>query len=265
MTDERLYRDGPPCGLGTTDKYATPGCGAEDAPDRTMLGASQKEWFLDRVTGSSRTWKIWGNETMLMQFKLLNSYVNQMGRGRLAAILEGELSQSAQEELLPSGGSVYVNLDQWDGYRAERREISRAVKAGGVENFVTITGDLHTYIAGYLKEDFDDPLEDPVGVCFMAGSVTSSNLVELAIRTGLPSPSAEDLSAAFKASNPHIEFFNSETHGYNVIEVTPEYLTCTMKVVNTIRAPEAVLNTMRVFRVPAGEVKIQESLVQSPA
>ena len=43
MTDERLYRDGSPCGLGTTDKYFTPGCGNEKSPDRTMLGASQKE------------------------------------------------------------------------------------------------------------------------------------------------------------------------------------------------------------------------------
>ncbi len=266
MTDERLYRDGPPCGLGTTDKYATPGCGAEEAPGRTMLGAPQKDWFLDKVTGSSGTWKVWGTETRVVQLKLLNSYANQLDRSRLAAALEGEGKPlQTPEEPLPSGGSVYVNLDQWDGYQAERREISRAIKDAGVENFVTITGDLHTYVAGYLKENFDDPLEAPVGVCFMAGSVTSSNLVELAARTGLPLPSAEDLSAAFKASNPHIEFFNSETHGYNVVEVTPEYLECTMKAVNTIQAPEALLNTMRVFRVLAGTVEIRESLAQSPS
>ena len=71
----------------------------------------------------------------------------------------------------------------------------------------------------------------------MAGSVTSLNLVELATRVGAPAPPAEDLSAAFKASNPHIEFFNSETHSYNVMEVTPEQLTCTMKAVNTIQVP----------------------------
>ena len=265
MTDERLYRDGPPCGLGTADKYLTPGCGDEEAPGRTMLGETQKEWFLDRVMNSSRLWKIWGNETMVMQLKLLNSYVNAVGRERLAAALEGktELPQYPADQL-PSDASVYVNLDQWDGYQAERREIAGAVKAGGVENFVTITGDLHTYLAGYLKENFDDPADEPIGTCFMAGSVTSSNLVELATRVGIPAPTAEDLSAAFKASNPHIEFFNSSTHGYNVVEVTPEQLTCTMWAVNTIRFPEAALYPLRQFRVPAGSVEIQETLVRSP-
>jgi alkaline phosphatase D len=261
MTDERLYRDGPPCGLGTTDKYVTPGCGNEEAPDRTMLGATQKEWFLDKVTNTPRLWKIWGNETMLMQFKLLNTYVNALGRDRLAATLEGtEPPQGAQQDLLPASGSVYVNLDQWDGYQAERREIARRIKDENVKNFVTITGDLHTYLAGYLKEDFDDPLDEPIGTCFMAGSVTSSNLVELATRVGIPAPTAEDLSAFFKASNPHLEFFNSSTHGYNVLEVTPEELTCTMWAVNTIRFPEAALYPLRRFTVPVNEALI----VQSP-
>ena len=109
-----------------------------------------------------------------MQLKLLNSYIEAVGQERLAAMIEEDSEpQSSQEgRSLESDGSVYVNLDQWDGYQAERREIAREIKAKNVKNFVTITGDLHSYTAGYLKENFDDPLEEPIGTCFMAGSVT---------------------------------------------------------------------------------------------
>jgi phosphodiesterase/alkaline phosphatase D-like protein len=62
-----------------------------------MLGRRAAELVLDQVTSADQTRKVWGNETMVMQFKLLNYY------------LEDRTD-------LPEGGSVYVNLDQWDGY-----------------------------------------------------------------------------------------------------------------------------------------------------
>ena len=33
----------------------------EAAPPRTILGATQKAWFLDQLRASKATWKIWGN------------------------------------------------------------------------------------------------------------------------------------------------------------------------------------------------------------
>ena len=56
-----------------------------------------------------------------------------------------------------------MSLEQWDGYQSERRRITRRVRDDdtlpgprGIENFVTITGDIHSYLAGYVKENFDD-------------------------------------------------------------------------------------------------------------
>ncbi len=48
VTDERLYRDGPPCGLDTTDRLLTTGCGdtGEEAEGRTMLGETQLQYFI---------------------------------------------------------------------------------------------------------------------------------------------------------------------------------------------------------------------------
>jgi alkaline phosphatase D len=163
---------------------------------------------------------------------------------------------------------VYVNLDQRDGFQAERREITQALldanEGRRVENFVVITGNLHSYIAGYVRENYDptppvpeteaagdpNPTNRPLGTCFVCGSVTSSNLVELAVGAGNADfPQVDErflesedglsaLQSAFQEpSNPHIEFFNSSTHGYNVMEVTREKLTCTMFGVETTQQP----------------------------
>lgn len=37
MTDERLYRNGPPCGVTKLDRSLTAGCAARNDPSRTML------------------------------------------------------------------------------------------------------------------------------------------------------------------------------------------------------------------------------------
>jgi alkaline phosphatase D len=256
ITDERLYRNGPPCGLETSRRYVTPGCGRERAPGRTMLGATQKEFFLNKITNSRSTWKIWGNEVQFMQTKVLNTFLGA-ARGILPDVHPSDLLDG-----------IYLTLDQWDGYQAERAEIARRIRRAGVKNFVIITGDIHSFAAGYAKEDYDNPSNEPpnaVGVCFVGGSVTSSNLYEIArlgqSDTGPVVKNPAGLENALRASNPHYEFFNSSTHGYNLIEVTKQELICTMKYVETIREPLENPRTrvLARFRVPSGRVEVQRT------
>jgi phosphodiesterase/alkaline phosphatase D-like protein len=67
----------------------------------------------------------------------------------------------------PGAQAVYVNLDQWDGYQYKRQQIISALKQADVDNFVAITGDLHSFTAGYLYENFHslnnapEPVPDP--------------------------------------------------------------------------------------------------------
>jgi alkaline phosphatase D len=244
LTDERLYRDGPPCGLATQDRYLTPGCPERTNPARSMLGGAQRQWLLDTLTRSSRTWKIWGNQVMVMQFKFTRDHV--------ASLFPA----------LPGAGrsDVFFTIDAWDGYPAERAQLLRALRAAGTRNVVTITGDIHTFIAGYQKEDFEDPQSPPVAPCFVAGSVTSSNFNEI-VTLGLGGqrmPPLAELTAAARTSNPHMEYLNSSGHGYNLVEVSPEALVCTMKSVDTVRQPQANLYTLKVFRVPRDRVVIQD-------
>lgn len=238
VTDERLYRDGPPCGSNQVfGRYFSVGCPAIEDTSRTMLGAVQKQWFLDQVKGSTATWKLWANEVMLMQLKV--------------------------------AFAIYVDLDQWDGYGKERQAILDAIHSAGVKNFVALTGDLHTFLAGYLKSNFDNIFASPMGIELMVGSISSANLEEdLVSSVDLPScplpakqfgvlPNA--LEPLIRFNNPHIRYWDSSTHGYAVVTLTPAQLTCVFKAVTTVRSQTANLVTLRTFTVPSGQVKLNQS------
>ena len=228
-TDERLYRDGPPCGFDTLDRNIADSCAERERADRTMLGVTQRDWFVEKIRSARATWKIWANELMAMQLRFANL----------------------------GSSSLYVSLDQWDGYPAERADILRRIH--GTKNFVAITGDIHSYAAGYLKTDFEQIFSWPTGVEFVGGSVTSANLSEL-VTSQIPLPSEPvpraslnippaAIEAAVRANNPHIQYFNSSTHGYVLLDLSHFSLTCTMKQVSTVREPTATSSVLRTFVV----------------
>ena len=231
-TDERLYRDGPPCGGDTELRYLTLRCAEAERASRTMLGMTQRDWLLDTVRNSTATWKIWANEVTAMQMKV---------------------------------GAAFVTLDQWDGYPAERANILSNIGMYGVKNFIAITGDIHSFIAGYLKPNFDDASE-PVGVELVVGSISSANLTELALSlvplpsaplpVPIPTPPGVGVESLLMASNPHMRFFNSSTHGYCLMDVGQDGVTCTMKAVTTIRQPQAELYTLKTFLIRKDSVKL---------
>ena len=128
-----------------------------------------------------------------------------------------------------------------------------------------------------------NPTNRLASTCFVCGSVTSSNLVELVtsagngdrvpqVREGLLD--SEDglslLQSAFQeGSNPQIEFFNSSTHGYNIMEVTQERLTCTMFGVETTQQPpqngQPRKSVLARFEVPNGLGQLQRTdIVPTP-
>ncbi|MBW4641703.1 MAG: alkaline phosphatase D family protein [Goleter apudmare HA4340-LM2] len=249
LTDERLYRDEPPsCDHSVTQqpryemrqRYLVSDNPQRNETQRTMLGHRQRDWFIQQICNSSCVWKIWGNEVMTMQLKIQSVF---------ATLFLGQKTPD-----------LFINLDQWDGYPAERALLFKAIREAKVKNFVTITGDLHTFVAGYQKLNFDDQSDQPVGVEFVVGSITASTLAERITLNSfnIPLPSIEIVTTLIAASNPHIYYFNSDTHGYNIVEVTPEALICTFKVVTNITKPGSRVTTLKVFRVPRDQVLIED-------
>lgn len=264
VTDERLYRDGPPCGFETFgQRYFTDRCDAAEVPERTMLGQPQRDWFIGKMSGSNAVWKFWANEVMLMQFKILNSALSS----RQSLEAQEKLPVKTREKIaeLQADGifDIFANLDQWDGYPAERAQILNALRQANVKNLVAITGDIHSFLAGYLKSNYDNRSESPVGIELVVGSITSSNFSEIiadALNGVSPtSPPVEvknileflELLATvvILINNPHMAFFNSSAHGYSVIEVNHLAMSCTMKAVSTVQSQTATLRTLQRFTV----------------
>ena len=248
VTDERLYRDGPPCGDVTIgERYETPGCPAQLAPDRTMLGGDQKTWFVKEITHSTATWKLWANEVMCCQYRF-------------------------GPPITPVG--LFFSLDQWDGYPAERAAILGAIEAAGVRNFVALSGDAHLFMASYLKTDFNNLTLAPMGVELMVGPISSGNYLDAGVdQPGLRPASApvaarqmaarnlppDLLEPAILANNPHMQFWNGSSWGYGILTLTPERLRCDFKVVTTVKTTPAPLLHLTTFTVPAGQVLLTQS------
>jgi alkaline phosphatase D len=236
MTDERLFRDPPREAIPTPDNVGP----QYEPPGRTMLGETQREWLVETITGSETTWTVWADEVLTVPFRL--------GSGPL---------------------SVYPVQGGWDGYTRERQRITEAVGAADVENFVTLTGDMHCYVAAYQQTSYPGRVSggegvaqgDRIGVEFMTPAVTSLNAAEALFLTGgwrnrLTEPLLSWLVAAM---NPHIEFFDSHNWGYSVVEFTREDCTYVGYAVDkTDNSPAADRDVVAAYRVPEGVVTLED-------
>jgi len=210
-------------------------------PPQTILGRSQKAWFLDRLRASTATWKIWGNT-------------------------EGTLDFRVDPQNLPSGmtkrwpGSGYAGFGGGDHSTAylERAELYDFVRDHGITGFATVAGDRHSFWAGWAAKTLPPQGFEPVGVVFVTGSISAPGLVEalehklphdhplrplyLADRPdGKPQPAVNillrhgvracleyhrtgDIERARRLSNPqlspHLAFLDMGGHGYATVRVT---------------------------------------------
>jgi alkaline phosphatase D len=221
MTDTRTYRTEQVCqDEGDCTAYQDPV--NDQLPANTMLGPKQKEWLLNGLQESTARWKLWGNQTLMSQFGLTNplNYDNL---------------------------SYLAGYDGWDGYQSERRQILEFVKQHNIDRFVVLTGDLHTYLASWLKLDYEEPhgwwhRDQIVGFELMTPSVTSANFAKALSFTAESQPASERsftdrvyraigslyqkrgrwddvLDHKIKFFNRHFVDFGAIYYGYNVVTI----------------------------------------------
>ncbi|ESP89098.1 alkaline phosphatase D family protein [Candidatus Halobonum tyrrellensis] len=197
VTDHRFYRDGPPPDALSLFG-ATFGLGREGAPDRSMLGADQFDWFDRRVREADGRWLGWVSAVTSVPFRV--------GAGRL---------------------SVYPKADStWDGFPAERRRAFDAL-ADADPSVVTVSGDLHSYVVG--TQLTEGTRGDAVGTEFMGPAMTSVNIAEsLGVAEGLAGRLTRALfGRGVPAMNPQTAFFDTHDWGYAVVEFSRESCTYT--------------------------------------
>jgi alkaline phosphatase D len=215
----------------------------KDKPPQTILGATQKAWFKDRLRASSATWKIWGSS-------------------------QATLEQRADPENLPAGltkqkwpAGRFANVQGGDfgSAWAERGEIYDLVRDANITGFAIVSGDLHSFWAGYASAQLPPGKFEPVGLSFTGGSMSSVGGGEaneyvikkdnkfrplyLADRPGVAKPECTydmmlrhgvrscfeyaksfDRAKALALSNPdlapHLTFVDIGGHGYATVRLT---------------------------------------------
>ena len=217
-----------------------------DSQPRTLLGAEQKTWFLKQLATSKATWKLWANTVATFDMR-------------------------ADPQNLPKGLTVpwpgqgyagFARTDHSTTY-AERAEIYSFVEQQRVSGFATLSGDRHSFWAGYSAAYLPPKAFKPVGVNFVVGSISSPGMVEAfeyilpkvhplrslylidrrdrthpeasmnllfrhGVRTCLDYAEHGDLSRAKALKNPgnapHVEFVDMGGHGYGIVHVSAQRL-----------------------------------------
>jgi alkaline phosphatase D len=159
----RDYVNGhPPEKLVFGDKSIANYCAAE--PPQSMLGAQQKAWFLERLRAATATWKIWGNSLGTPDWRI-------DPQNMPAAMLPAKWMKWTD------GYAVLGNGD-WGGVYHERGEIFDTVRDAGITGFAIVSGDRHSFWAGYAAKALPPAAFEPVGVTFVGGSISSVGMQE---------------------------------------------------------------------------------------
>lgn len=196
MLDLRSYR---------SQQVARTDLAGVDDPDRTITGDEQLAWLKDGLLTDAQ-WKIVGNPVMIAPItfaalpKSLISPVNDV------------------TGLLPDNG-IALNVDQWDGYTADRTELFEHIRNNAITDTVFVTGDIHSAWACDLPYDSAVyPLGKTAGVEFVATSVTSNNLKDI---LGAPRRTVSlTVENIIRTANRHVRHLNFDDHGYSVLDVT---------------------------------------------
>lgn len=154
--------------------------------NRTILGIPQRNWLLNKLSTSTATYKLVAQQVMMAPLTAFG---------------------------------VPVNMDQWDGYPAERSQILNHVFSNAIQNFVVLTGDIHTSWA----------MEIPIGASkagieFVTPSVTSPGM-DLGAGVG---------ASVIMAANSHIKWVNLDKKGYMIVDVNQNRVQSDWYFVNTI-------------------------------
>ena len=214
----------------------------KDAPPQTILGAEQKAWLKDQLKRATATWKIWGNS-------------------------QGALDERIDAQNLPAGmlpkpwpaGFVNASPNDYGCAWIERGEVYDLVRDAKITGFAIVSGDRHSFWAGYATSKLPPEKFEPVGLSFVGGSLVSPGAMEAlehrppkkfplrqlylvnrpgsakpdwtynmtlkhGVRSSLEYAKSFDLERARAQSNPelspHLEFIDAGGHGYAQVRLT---------------------------------------------
>ncbi|MEU3070378.1 alkaline phosphatase D family protein [Streptomyces sp. NPDC006906] len=225
-------------------EQASVGSGKVDDLARTVTGRAQLDWLKAGLAGSDAAWKLVGTSVMIspVAFGALPAHLLEPLAGLLGLPKEG----------------LAVNVDQWDGYTADRKELISHLRDRAVADTVFLTGDIHMAWANDVPvRAATYPLSPSAATEFVVTSVTSDNLDDLLrVAPGTVSPVA---AAAVRAANRHVKWVDLDSHGYGVLDVTAEHAQMDYYVLSDKTARDATSSWARSYRTRRGTQRVERA------
>jgi len=240
----RGYDGGRPPGMIPNGAKPVPNFRKDEAP-YTVLGRPQKAWLKDRLKASTATWKIWGATNPVLDMRT-----------------DPQNLPKGLTKPWPGEGYATFGAGDFSAAFAERAEIYDLVREGGIDGFVVVSGDRHSFWAGYAAKALPPKTFDPVGIAFVTGSISAIGMAEgleygkskdplrplftvqradgsheatvnLAIKRGVRAAweyaQSGDIDRARALTNPdnapHLEFVDMGGHGYSVVTAAADRIT----------------------------------------
>lgn len=217
VLDDRQYRAHHAChkpGRGGSNSVTRAACSELIEPSRTMLGTEQERWLAQGFAASPARWNFLAQQTLM--------------------------AQNSQTPIAHGDGMFWT--DGWDGYPVARRRLLESMQKNRLKNPVVLSGDVHSFFAADLLQDFDRPR-----------SATNAVIAAEICGTSITSPSRnQDRTARFVADNPHIAYGRSDKRGFVLMEVTPERTTALLQALDDVADAASGLTTLTTFDVADG-------------
>ncbi|MFJ6580402.1 alkaline phosphatase D family protein [Streptomyces sp. NPDC091368] len=232
LLDLRSFRSAP----------AKTGSGTVDDPERSITGRAQLDWLKAGLAGSDAAWQLVGTSVMIspVAFGALPAHLLEPLAGLLGLPKEG----------------IAVNVDQWDGYTDDRKELLGHLTARSIRNTVFLTGDIHMAWANDVPvKAATYPLSASAATEFVVTSVTSDNLDDLLhVAPGTLSVVA---AGAVRAANRHVKWVDMDHHGYGVLDVTAARSQMDYYTVSDKADPAATAAWARSYRTLSGTQRVE--------
>lgn len=213
-------------------------------PPITLLGHEQKRWFKRTLGRSTATWKIWAASNGTLDWRV---DPQNLPRGLTKPWLGGGYACLGGGDL----GSIYT----------ERAELYDFIRDSRIDGFVTVSGDRHSFWAGYSAKWLPPKAFEPIGVAFVTGSISAPGYAEAldhglkghplrpiyvaqrpdgtqestlnltlkhGVRSALEYARSGDLERARAFSNPdnapHLAFIDVGGHGYSIVTAASDHI-----------------------------------------
>ncbi len=200
-------------------------------PARQLLGAEQTTWLQGKLSASTATWQLLGQQVVMGRMNVpVPIALQQVTVAAYAAIavkyFTNPGSLTAAELAIISAPSIPYNLDAWDGYVVPRETVLGMARAMD-KNLVVLSGDTHNAWAN----DLDDLARNKVGVEFAGPGVSAPGLEEIF---------ANDDPGAFAAGVtqliPSLAYADTSRRGWMLITATPTEVTGDWRFVSTVKS-----------------------------